>query len=136
MAGEKAGKDFLLKIDTGGATYVTMGGLQAKSFTLNNEEIDVTNHDSSQWKTLLDGAGIRSMTVAGNGIHNGSASTLNKAEDNCMSGTLTNFQVVDANSGRTYTAAFKIVSWERGGEHNGAQTYAISLASSGAVTVS
>lgn len=136
MSGEKKGLDLLLKIDTGGSTFVTMGGLQTKSYTFSNEEIDVTNHDSSQWKTLLDGAGIKSMAISGNGIHNGAAATLDLAEDNCIAGTLTPFQIVDADSGRTYEASFKIVSFERGADHNGAQTYTMSLSSSGPVGVS
>lgn len=135
MSGEKAGKDLLLKIDTGGSTFVNMGALQAKTYTFNNEEIDVTNHDSDQWKTLL-AAGIRSMAISGNGIHNGSVSTLNAAEDACKDGTLTAFQIVDADSGRTYEATFKVISFERSGEHNGAQTYTLSLSSTGAVVVS
>lgn len=136
MSGEKGGKDLLLKINTTGSTYVTMGGLRTKNYSINGEGIDVTNHESGQRRTFLDGAGIVSMSLSGGGVHNGDAATLNLAEDNCLAQTLTNFQIVDADSGRTYQAAFKIVTFERTGEYNGAQEYSISLESSGSITVS
>ena len=131
MSGEKGGKDLLLKIETSTpGTYATLGSLRAKTMSINAEEIDVTNHESNQLKTLLDGAGIVSFALSGSGIHNGDSSTLNRAEDRCRSQSLTNFQIVDAN-GRTYQGLFKIVTFERTGEYNGAQTYSISLSSSG-----
>lgn len=133
---EKAGKDFYLKVDTGGGSYSTCGGLRSSSMTINNTEIDVTNHGSNQYRTLLDGAGIRSMDISGSGIHTGDAATLDLIDDNCMAGTLTNFQIVDNDSGRTYQASFKITSFERAGEYNGAQEYSLSLMSSGSITVS
>jgi TP901-1 family phage major tail protein len=133
----KGGKDLLLKVNTTGSTYVTVGGLRSKSMTINNETIDVTNHGSNQYREILDGAGIRSLTVSGSGVHTGDAATLNKIDDNCLSGTLTNFQIVDADgSGRTYQASFKITSFARAGEYNAEQTFEISLESSGSVTVS
>lgn len=136
MAGEKGGKDLLLKVDTGGGSFSTLGGLRSKSMSMNNEAIDVTNHGSNQKREILDGAGIFSMSVSGSGIHNGDASTLNLVDDNCVSGTLTDFQIVDSDSGRTYEATFKITTFERTGEYNGEQTYSVSLESSGSVTVS
>lgn len=137
MAGEKGGKDLLLKIDTDGAeNYQTLGGLTTKSMTLNNGEIDVTNHSSNQWRTLLDQKGIRAMDLSGSGVHNGDGSTLNTAEDACINGTLTRFQIVDDDAGRTYTAYFKVTSFERSGEHNGPQNYSLSMLSSGDVTIS
>lgn len=133
---EKGGKDFLLKVDTGGSTFVTVGGLRSTTMTMNAEAIDVTNHGSNQNRLLLDGAGIYSMSVSGSGVHDGDGATLNLIDDNCQSQTLTPFQVVDDDSGRTYEASFKITSFERAGDYNNEQTYSISLESSGAVTVS
>lgn len=137
MSGEKGGKDFLLKVDTtGSGSYSTIGGLQSASMSINNEAIEVTNHGSNQYREILDGAGIRSISLSGSGIHNGDNSTLNTIDDNCLSGTLTNFQIVDDDSGRTYQGAFKIVTFERAGEYNAAQTFSITLESSGSLTVS
>lgn len=135
MAGEKGGKDLLLKINTSGSTYTTIGGLRAKTMTFNAEGIDVTNHSSSQWRTMLDGAGIRSMTISGQGVFNTDA-TLTTLRQAAVAQTLTNFQIVDDDSGDTFQAAFKVTSFERAGEYNGEMTWSTTLESSGEVTVS
>lgn len=132
---EKGGKDLLLKVDTGGGSYSTLGGLRAKEYSFSNEEIDVTNHGSNQYKEVLDAAGIKSMSISGSGVHDGST-TINTVEDALLSGTLTNFQIVDDDSGRTYQAAFKVTEFSRSGEYNGAQEYSLSIVSSGTITVS
>jgi len=135
MAGEKGGKDLLLKINTTGSTYVTVAGLRSKGFTFSADGIDVTNHGSNQNREFLDGAGIFSMSVTGSGVFKNDT-TLNTIKTAVMAQTLTNFQIVDDNSGDTYQAAFKITSFERSGEYNGEMAWTISLESSGAVTVS
>ena len=50
MAAQK-GAALLLKINTTGSTYVTVGGLRSTSITLNDEAVDVTNKDSSGNRT-------------------------------------------------------------------------------------
>jgi TP901-1 family phage major tail protein len=135
----QAGKNFLLKVETpaGAGTYSTIGGLRTKSLTWNNAAIEVTNHGSNESRELLDGAGVHSMNVAGGGVHTGDAATLNKIEDAVRTGTMLNFQLVDASAGgRTYTGLFKVTSFVRSGEYSGEQTYTLALESSGAITVS
>jgi len=136
MANEQAGKDWLLQVDSDGmGTFVTVGGLRSKSMSLNADGIDVTNHGTAQNRTLLDGAGILSMSVSGSGVHNGDATTLDLIDDNMRTQTLTTFRLADVAAGaRTYTASFKITSFERASEFNAEQTYSISLESSGVIT--
>lgn len=130
------GKDLLLKYNNTGSTYTTVSGLQAKTFTLNNEPIDVTNHGSNQYRELLDGAGIRSMSISGSGIWTGDSTTLTAMVTAARDGTLKNFQIVDDNNTITYQGSFKITSFELTGEYNGAATYSFSFESSGALTIS
>ena len=40
MAAQK-GKDVLMKINTSGSTFVTIGGLRSTSITLNDEAVDI-----------------------------------------------------------------------------------------------
>lgn len=136
MAG-KAGKHLLLKVDTAGSpgTYTTIGGLRSKSMTINNEAIDATEHGSNEWRELLDGAGIRSMSLSGSGIFTTNAN-LSQMRADAIAGTLRNFQLVDDDNGDTFTGKFKITSMERGGEYNGEQTWSVSLESSGEIVVS
>ncbi len=136
MANEKGGVNLLLQVETATDVYALVGGLRSKSFSFNSESIEVTNHGSDEWKTLLDGNGIRSVSLSGSGVHNGDADTLDHIEDSSVANALTKFRVMDAdNNGRTYTGLFKIVSFERAGEYNGEQTYSISLESSGEIDV-
>ena len=67
MAAQK-GKDVLMKINTSGSTYVTIGGLRSTSITLNDEAVDITNKDSEGTRTLLAGAGVNSISVSGSGV--------------------------------------------------------------------
>jgi len=135
----QAGKNLLLKVETpsGSGSFSTLGGLRTKTYTWNNEAIDVTNHGSNEDRELLDGAGIKSMSIAGSGVHTGDDATLDRMEDALRTGTLTLFQIVDASSGgRTYQGYFKVTSFERAADYNAEQTYSVALESSGAITVS
>lgn len=136
MAAKKGG-DFLLKIEDSATpgSYSMLGGLRSNSLTINNEAIDATNKGSNQWREILDQAGIKSMSISGSGIFTSDA-TLTQARQIAISGLLTNFQIVDSDSGDTFQGKFKLTSLERGGEYNGEMTWSISLESSGEITVS
>lgn len=129
----KAGKDFLLKVNTEASTYVTLGGLRSAEFELTREAIDVTNHGSNQNKESLSGAGIKSMSLSGSGVFEDGA-TYDVVEDAYFDQTHLNFQIVDADSGKTYQGAFAVTSLSRTGAFDGAQEFSISLESSGAIT--
>lgn len=126
----KKGKLFLLKIYNG--SYLTLGGLRSTTMTINKESIDVTSIDSGEWRELLDQAGIRSMDISGSGVWEAGSNT-DLVRANCMTGTLTNFQIIDED-GNTYTGSFHINSFERTGEYNGTDAWSVSLASAGEIT--
>ena len=133
---KKRGNDFRLKVKLKGASaFTVLGGLQSISLSVGKTEIEVTNMGTSQWKTLLSGAGVSSVTLSGSGVFN-TSSTLTQISSDVLSGTLREFQVEDADSGQLWTGFFQVTSWERTGEHDGMQSYSVSLASSGAITVS
>ena len=131
MAAQK-GAALLLKINTTGTTYVTVGGLRSTSITLNDEAVDVTNKDSSGNRTLLADGGIHSVSVSGSGVFTDAASetTLREAMN---ASTFKNFQVIVPDFG-TYQGAFMVASLEYAGEFNGEVTYSVTLESSGAIT--
>lgn len=136
LAATEGGAALALTTDGSGTLdegFRMVGGLQATSFSLNAEAIEVTSQGSSQWKTLLDGSGIKSCAISGNGVFE-QDSALARIRANLLAQTLTNFRVIEHSSGDYFSAAFKIVSLERAGEYNGAQTWAISLESSGVVS--
>ena len=131
MAAQK-GAALLLKINTTGSTYVTVGGLRSTSITLNDEAVDVTNKDSSGNRTLLADGGVFSMSVSGSGVFT-DATTEETMRVAMNASTFKNFQILIPDFG-TYTGAFMVASLEYAGEYNGEVTYSVTLESSGAIT--
>jgi len=131
MAAQK-GAALLLKINTTGSTFVTVGGLRSTSITLNDEAVDVTNKDSSGNRTLLADGGIHSVSVSGSGVFTDAASETT-LKDAMNASTFKTFQVIVPDFG-TYEGSFMVASLEYAGEHNGEVTYSVTLESSGAIT--
>jgi len=126
MAAEK-GLEFLLQKGA-----VTLAGLRSTSFTLNGEEVDVTNKDSGGWRALLAGAGVTSMSISGSGVFQDDV-TLAAMRVAAIAKTLDAYTIL-FESGDDYTGTFQCTSVEQSGEHNGEVTYSVSLESSGVIT--
>jgi len=134
MAAQK-GSALLLKIgaDPSAAaasdTYTTVGGLRSTSITLNDEAVDVTTKDSSNYRELLANGGVKSVSVSGSGVFTDVASetTLKSAYG---AAEFNNFQIIVPDFG-TFTGKFMVASIEYGGEYNGEVTYSVTLESSG-----
>ncbi len=131
MAAQK-GREILLKVSIAG-TYTAIGGLRTKSLQINEDEIDVTDSDSpGQWRELLAGAGIFSMSVSGNGVFKDSAS-----EGYILAQKLAkvhpSFQMVIPGVG-TFQGPFMIgnLSWQ--GAERGEVQYAMNFSSAGELT--
>ena len=133
MAAQK-GALFLLKVGDGGGpeTFTTVGGLKTASFNINTASVDVTNMSSNGMRELLAGAGIQTMSLSGNGVFTDSAAE-ETVRANAAANSIDNYQLVAAN-GDTWQGAFLITSYQRSGNFDGAETFTISLESSGAIT--
>lgn len=113
--------------------FKNVGGIRGKSVSLSSEGIDITNQDSDQWQTMLDGAGIRSSEISGDGVYTNE--TMAKAlEDDFLANALTCLAIVEAKSGRVYVGCYKVTSLEIGGSYDGEGTMSVSASSSGPVT--
>ena len=136
MAAQK-GKSLLLKIGADSSatpasdTYTTIGGLRSTSISMNDEQVDITNKDSSNDRTLLAGAGVKSVSISGSGVFTDSASesTLRTAYG---ASDFHNFQIIIPDFGE-YEGEFQVSSLEYAGEYNGEVTYSVTLESSGSV---
>lgn len=113
--------------------FRNVGGIRGKSLSLASEGIDITNQDSDQWRTLLDGAGIRSGEISGDGVYT-NEDMAKQVEDDFLANLLTCLAIVEAKSGRVYVGCFKVTSLELGGSYDGEGTLSISASSSGPVT--
>ena len=140
--------DFQLSLTKGGSSialtnngtgtlddiYQIFGGLRSKSITVNAEEIDVTNHDSDEWKTLLNTAGIRSAAISGECVWVDADTVIKNIRSKMMSNTLVDLQVIVSEAGSKFAGTFKVTELGVSGDYNAEATGSISASSSGAVT--
>jgi len=133
------GSSFLLK-DNSTGTPATLGGMRSTSMTINGEMVDITDKDSNAFitsgndkaRTLLQGGGIRSMTISASGVFTDS-STENNIRGFAFDGAIQNYDLVFSD-GSKISGAFLITSYERAGEFNGEETYSLTLESSNTIT--
>ena len=133
------GSSFLLK-DNSTGTPATVGGLRSTSMTINGEAVDITTKDSNAFissgndkaRDLLQGGGVRSMTLSASGVFTDS-STENNVRGFTFDGAIQNYDLIFSD-GSKISGAFLITSYERAGEFNGEETYSLTLESSNTIT--
>ena len=133
------GSSFLLK-DNSTGTPATIGGLRSTSMTINGEAVDITTKDSNAFissgndkaRDLLQGGGVRSMTISASGVFTDS-STENNIRGFAFDGAIQNYDLIFSD-GSKISGAFLITSYERAGEFNGEETYSLTLESSNTIT--
>jgi len=128
------GSLMLLKVGNAGSpeTFTTVGGMRVTKFILNSQIVDSSNKDSGAWRQLLADAGTRFISISGNGIFTDSASE-ETVRQISFSNQQRNFQITFGN-GDSLSGAFIISSYERSGEYNGEENYAMTLESAGVIT--
>jgi TP901-1 family phage major tail protein len=133
MAAQK-GKDILLKIGDGAApeAFATVAGLRARTISLNAKTVDATDGDSAgRWRELLEGAGVRQCSVSGSGVFR-DADTDAAMRQVFFDQRAANWQLVIPGFG-VIAGPFLIATLEYAGQHDGEATYAVTLASAGAL---
>lgn len=126
------GRDFLLKLGTGGGA-ITCAAMRTTRFTVNGEAVEVTNKDSTGWRELLAGAGKASVSIGASGLLSGSV----QATDfigRAMSRGVDAYTLFFDN-GDQLAGNFQCTSFEAAGEHDGEQTYSLTLESAAAITL-
>ena len=132
MAAQK-GKDLLLKIDDGGAGFITVAGLRARTLAFNAETVDITNQDSAgQWRELLAGASVRTARVTGSGIFKDATSD-DQIRTAFFNGVIKTWQIVIPAFG-IVQGSFQIASLEFTGKHDGEIGFDIALESAADLT--
>ena len=134
MAAEK-GSAFLLKVSDGGTppTYETVAGLRTTQLSVQGEAVVITNKGSNGWRELLSGGGVRSVSIAGAGVFNGSAAET-RLRGNVLAGVLDDYEV-SFESGERLRGRFMVTRLDYSGDFNGERNYTLNLESSGLVAV-
>lgn len=133
----QSGKDVLLKIGDGGApeSFTALGGLRAKTISLNARAIDATDADSpGAWRELMAGAGVKSASVSGSGVFKDEAADAT-ARSVFFNQEARNWRLVIPDFGEL-EGPFLIASLEYSGRFDGEAQYAVTLASAGALSFS
>lgn len=128
------GRDLLLKLDADGSnSFQTIAGLRATRIAFNADTVDVTHRESAgRWRELLAGAGVRSASLSGAGLFKDSTADA-ATRTLFFDGTIARWQAIIPDFG-TVEGPFQIASLEYAGDHDGAATYDIALASAGELT--
>lgn len=129
-----AGKSFLLKVGTA-ASGTTVAAMRTTRVSINGEMLDATNKDSTDlMRELVAGGGVKSVTVEAEGVltANAQSATL---QGYALDGSLNAYGLV-FDGGDKLDGSFQVTRFEMAGEYNGVQTYAMTLESSGDVTLS
>ena len=137
--GATKGRGWLIKVDAGSANFVTIGGAQKVSMAVKNEMVDITNADDDGIRTLLEGAGITSVSLSLEGIYldtdeNGQG-TLETA---ALNNTHVTMQVVRPGTSRDgiFQGTFGVAELNYDAEHKDAAKQTMKLESSGEVVFS
>ena len=127
------GNAMVLHVETtpGGGSYALIGGSSSHTLSINNEQVDVSDKDSSRWKELL-AAGDRSLSLTMSGFVSSDANFAIMAAA-AVADTILNYKLYYGNS-KTITGAFHIDSLEYTGERNAGQAFSCTLTNSGAPT--
>jgi TP901-1 family phage major tail protein len=118
-------------VGTGGAVIAAM---RQTSFTIQGAAVDVTDkYSTGQFRELLAGAGVVSVSISARGLMSGAAQTqtlINRA----LTRSIDNYTLVFDN-GDQLSGPFQIVQFEAAGNYNDEQTWQIGFESGGALTL-
>ena len=134
MAAQR-GKDILLKIESTPGVFTTVAGLRARTISLNAKTVVASDADSAgRWRELLGGAGVKSAAVSGQGLFRDADSDA-AIREAFFDQALKTWQLIVPDFG-VLQGPFLVSALEYAGDHEGEATFAISLASGGAVAFS
>lgn len=131
----QSGTLFLLKLrnDAGTPAFVPVAGLRSRSLAFNAQVIDITNSDSvGQFREILAGYGIKSLSVSGAGVAVTKAS-FEVIRDAAFDQSLRDAEITVPDFG-VFTFKVKVSAFELTGAHDGALEFSATLESSGDVT--
>jgi TP901-1 family phage major tail protein len=127
------GRSMTLKLGTW-AAGTALAQVRTHTLTMDHEVVDITNKDSNGFRTILEGAGTKSIGITMDGIVDNAASyeTLFSAAN---AGSISTYSIGGMGDGDVIEGSFHLSNFETSGAHNGEQTFSVTLNSSGAWTL-
>ena len=134
---KQLGRKMLVRIGDGETSeqFIVLCGLTAKTFSINNSEIDVTTADCTDpggalWGEVL--SGVKRVNVSGNGLFKDEASEARINAVALSAEAKANFQIFIPDFG-TFSGSFMVTQLDWAGDQDGGQTYSLSLGSDGVI---
>ena len=126
-----SGSSVLIQVGSGGMpeTFATLGGLRTSDMQVRCRGTEASGPESGVWQKLSPVAGLLAMSLKGSGAVTGSAAD-ETLRGYVFAGTPASFRFVFA-SGAHVTGSFLVLSYQRWGDHDGEESYAIYLESAG-----
>jgi predicted secreted protein len=126
------GRSLTLKAGTWAAGTV-ISQTRNHTFTIDHEVVDITNKDSNGFRTILENAGTKSLSITFDGIADNTTvfETMLAAAN---SGSISTYSIGGFADGDVWEGLFHLSNFQGGGAHNGEQTFSVTLNSSGAWT--
>lgn len=114
--------------------FRTLGGLRSKEISFSAESVDVTNVDSDLWRSILDGNGVRSVSISGSGVYT-SEEVFVEFRTDFLNNALTCILLLDAKTKEIIEGCFKITELSISGDYDAEGQYSMSADSAGPVEV-
>lgn len=113
--------------------YQVVGGLRTRSIAFNGETVDITHSESTgQWRELLEGVGVRSVTVSGSGIFVDDLA-IEAVRDAYFDAKHRDASFLVPGFG-TFEGKFQVTKLELSGEYNGSVQNSMTFESTGVIT--
>lgn len=134
MAGQR-GRDVLIKISDGSIpeTFETLAGIRSTEIELNTSSVDGTAADSPEgWRELIEGAGIKTARIRGQGLFKDAASN-DRMREIFVSSAQARWQLIVPGMG-SVTGPFHIRELKWAGAYDRELSFSIDLESAGRLT--
>lgn len=112
-----------------GSPQALVAGVREKGLTNNGEPVDITNDDSSGWRSLLNVAGVNSVDISVSGVLEDDTLRAEWYSNDRLKATT--FRYPD---GGEVTGDFYLNGYSETGNHDGEVTFEATFASSGEVS--
>lgn len=124
----------LIKIGNGEdpEVFTTIGGMRTSELSIDNQLLDASHIEGGNWRILQNESGIQSVSISGSGIFVDSTEEEN-VRISAFANTIKNYRFIFANAD-SIQGPFRILSYQRKGDHNNPEAYNLTLESAGPIT--
>lgn len=114
------------------AAYVAIATARGTDLTYAIDAVDVTHKGSNGYRTLIEDAGVRAVSISVEGVYENS-DVEKQLVAVAHNGTFANYEIA-SQSGEVWSGPFQITNYARGGTYNGEETFSASFESAGPIT--